>query len=91
MKDADGEVLQWFGTNTDITEHQRVEEALRESEERFRIAAETTNDLIYEWDLNQNLQSSDRIDEMLGYDPAEFPRTLDGWMESVHPKDIDTT
>jgi PAS domain-containing protein len=23
MKDADGEVLQWFGTNTDITEHQR--------------------------------------------------------------------
>ena len=29
MKDADGRVIQWFGTNTDITERQRAEEALR--------------------------------------------------------------
>ena len=29
MKDADGRVIQWFGTNTDITERQEAEEALR--------------------------------------------------------------
>jgi PAS domain S-box-containing protein len=36
MKNADGRVTQWFGTNTDITEQQRAQEALQESEERFR-------------------------------------------------------
>jgi hypothetical protein len=73
----------------DQTQERAAKKALQENEERFRIAAETTNDLIYEWDLKQNLQWSDRIDEMLGYAPAEFSRTLDAWMESVHPEDID--
>lgn len=36
IKDADGQVIQWFGTNTDITERQRAEEALRESEKHYR-------------------------------------------------------
>ena len=34
----------------------RAEEALRASEERFRIAAETANDVVYEWDLKQSVQ-----------------------------------
>jgi PAS domain S-box-containing protein len=25
---------------------------------------------------------------MLGYEPGEFPRTLDGWAASVHPEDV---
>ena len=33
--DADGQVANCFGTNTDITELQQVEAALRESEERY--------------------------------------------------------
>ena len=32
LKDAKGQVLQWFGTNTDVTERKRIEEILRESE-----------------------------------------------------------
>ena len=31
-----GEVIRWFGTNTDITEQIEAEQALRESEARFR-------------------------------------------------------
>jgi PAS domain S-box-containing protein len=65
-----------------------AERALRLSEERFRIAAETANDLVYEWDLKQDVLWPGKIDELLGYEPGEFPRTLDGWAASVHPEDL---
>ena len=41
MKDSLGRVVQWFGTNTDVDELKRTEEALKESEQRHRLLAET--------------------------------------------------
>src|SRR5262249_17496521 len=38
----------------DITDRKRAEEALRESEERFRILAKATNDAVWDWDLGTN-------------------------------------
>ena len=44
VSDADGKVLKWFGTCTDIEDIKLTEEALRESEEQFRIAQELSPD-----------------------------------------------
>jgi len=66
---------------------EKAEEGLLESEERFRVAAETANDLIYEWDLKQSVEWFGKIDEILGYAPGEFPKTLDGWAAALHPED----
>ncbi len=38
VKGGEGQIVRWFGTNTDITEQKRTEEALRKSEERFSKA-----------------------------------------------------
>jgi PAS domain S-box-containing protein len=46
MKDADGRIIQWFGTNTDITERQQAEEALRHSYHRLDLLAETASHLL---------------------------------------------
>jgi PAS domain S-box-containing protein len=46
VKDGCGNVVQWFGTNTDITESRQMEEDLRRSELRFRLLSETASNLL---------------------------------------------
>ncbi len=36
LLDAQGEIVEWFGAASDVTERKRAEEAVRESEERYR-------------------------------------------------------
>ncbi|WP_373048981.1 ATP-binding protein [Vulgatibacter sp.] len=40
IHDESGKVLRWFGTNTDVTRQRETEEALRQSEHRFRELAQ---------------------------------------------------
>ncbi|MER3479522.1 MAG: hypothetical protein C4327_03300 [Meiothermus sp.] len=40
LRDHKGRVIRWFGTNTDITQQIETEEALRESQERYRSLIE---------------------------------------------------
>jgi PAS domain S-box-containing protein len=85
--DAAGKPVCMEASFADITERKRMEERLHETEERFRIAAETSNDAVYEWDLQHSVQWFGKIDEMLGYGPGEFPRTFDAWTDLIHPED----
>ncbi|MCP4295954.1 MAG: hypothetical protein GY786_10135, partial [Proteobacteria bacterium] len=53
-----------------IAKHQAVEASLRLSEQRFRAAASSTVDLIWEADMEKNtLQWFGDIDGLLGYSP----------------------
>jgi PAS domain S-box-containing protein len=49
--DADGTLLGGFGITQDITNRKQAEISLRESEERFRLMAETSSELIFQLDL----------------------------------------
>ncbi|MBI5740119.1 MAG: PAS domain-containing protein [Nitrospirae bacterium] len=67
-----------------------AESELIESEKRFRAVATSTTDLIWEGDVRHNiLKWFGDIDSCLGYGPGEFPRTVTGHMENVHPEDRD--
>lgn len=67
-----------------------AEDALRASEARFRIVAECASDLVYEWDLsNDLLQWYGDVDGVLGYEPGESPRTFEAWESALHPDDHD--
>jgi len=72
----------------DLTEARRAERALQASEERFRLAAQSVADLIYEWDIETDrLDWYGNVDHALGLAPGSLPRTLAGWLERVHPED----
>lgn len=72
----------------EISERKKIEKLLREKEERFRAVSETSTDLIWEGDVRHDtLVWFGDIDRYLGYMQGEFPRTVNGHLESVHPED----
>ena len=75
-------------TIRDISERVIADTALRQSEERFRIAATLGADIIAEVDIKTgDVEWFGQVDEALGYERGEFPRTFDGWVGQLHPED----
>jgi PAS domain S-box-containing protein len=77
-----------LGTTRDISERKKVEEALRESEERWQFALEGAGDGVWDFDVpNRKVYRSRRWKEMLGYTEDEITDDQDEWTNLVHPDD----
>lgn len=62
LRDEQGRIAKWYGTSTDIEDHRRAEEALRESEEKFRQIAENIREVFW--------MATPPIDKLLYISPA---------------------
>jgi diguanylate cyclase (GGDEF)-like protein/PAS domain S-box-containing protein len=72
LRDAGGTFIGVEGTLRDISERKRMEQALRESEERYRELFENANDMVYTHDLEGRFTSVNRAAEQIsGYTREE--------------------
>ncbi len=61
-------------------------------DKRLQAFLDVTFDVLYDWNIETGaIAFADRIDEMLGLPPGGFPRSIEGWLDSIHLDDHDAT
>lgn len=89
LKDTQGQTIGVNVVCEEVTERRRVEAALRDSEQRFRLATEAMQGIVYDWDLGSGtLRRSRGLLVVLGYEEREIPPTPEAWRALVHPDDL---
>ena len=90
---AEGEagISEIVGAVTDITDRKRTDEALRESEERFRTMADTLPEVIWIRALNPEkvLYASPSFERIWGLPLKDLAERPDLWTITIHPEDQD--
>jgi PAS domain S-box-containing protein len=76
------------GISLDVTERKRTEQALAIAMERFELAANAVNCLVYEWHIEQNtVERTEGLTRLLGYAADEADASADWWFNLYHPED----
>jgi PAS domain S-box-containing protein len=92
LLDESGAVREILGIAHDHTERKQAGEALRLSEERFRLAMRGANDGLWDWNLDTGaMYYSPRWKSMLGYAEDELEDHPDTWKRLLHPDDLEPT
>ena len=88
FRGEDGQVIGLIGSSVDITDRRCVEASLRETEERYRLAAQATNDAIWDWRLaDGHVIWNNALEDRLGHALRETSAAW--WIEHIHPDDRD--
>jgi PAS domain S-box-containing protein len=89
----DGTPQQILGTSQDVTERKRVEDLLRESEERYRIISQSISDYAFSFRIEDNGEMfaewlTESFAKVTGYELGEILGRPNPFTLYVHPDDV---
>src|SRR6201987_4121645 len=89
--DDNGRVVKWYGTNTDLEERKRAEQALRRSEAYLAEAQRLTltGSCAIDGASREILYWSEEMFRLFGFDPQQGLPLWDQWVQRIHPEDRD--
>lgn len=83
------------GTVQDVSHDRQANEALREVEQRLRLAGRATNDAVWDWDFRtDHVTWNEALQRAYGHMLSEVEPTGEWWLSHIHPEDrarIDTS
>ncbi len=89
-KNEKGELEGFYSLVNDLTGLHEAEEAVRESEERYRLAQQVSGIGTWEWNIEENtIFWSDEVLETWGLKSEGFKGTLEEVAGSIHPDDLE--
>ncbi|MDI3534522.1 MAG: hypothetical protein PWQ82_887 [Thermosediminibacterales bacterium] len=72
-----------------LIEIQRQQDALKRSEERYRLVVEGASDGLWDWDLlTDTAYISERLKDVIGFDKEVVNNYYETWTKFIHPKDV---
>jgi PAS domain S-box-containing protein len=88
IRNAEGQIVRWFGVAVNIEELKRAEAALQERTERYELVLAGAQDAIWDWDVpNRRVLFSPRWKKMRGLADNEVGDHEDEWRKGIHPDD----
>jgi len=88
LRNEKGKTIGLMAVGLDITEQKKLQQALRENEERLSFALKATNDGVWDRSLKSGkLYLNDNYYKILGYNPGEIAIAQKGFEEFLHPED----
>ncbi|MBD3167941.1 MAG: PAS domain S-box protein [candidate division Zixibacteria bacterium] len=88
FRNADNKPHRVYTTFEDVTEQKNLENALRESRNRYRLATNAAKVGVWDWNIKTGEFYLDPIIKaFLGYEDHEIPNDLEKWNDYVHPED----